>query len=321
MFSKGVRKGPGMGLTLCLAGALASAPIAQAGGAMPTIRPASVRNPTASRATPDAPSAPVPPRDDPRIRVVLYSADRIYRLRGYAGYQIDVRFAPGEHFEGAGVGDAKGVQFGSAANHLFIKPKAAYVATNLTVLTNRRTYLFEYSATPGPPRRDDPDVIYELRFEYPRAQARARTQARQRVRVDEALARAQHGRPRNEDYWYRGAPSLKPIAAWDDGVQTHLVFGARAELPAVFARNADGSESLVNFTMRGDDMVIQRIARRFVLRRGGLVGCIVNRGYSGSGRRLISGTLSPRVWREIRRAPASGGPVVPNREPGPGGRP
>ncbi len=276
-----------LGLLCVLAGAAA----VRAAGRTPPVRPA----PKASVLT----ARPAPP--DSRIRVVIYSANRIYRLQGYAGYQIDVQFAPGEHFVGAGVGDAKGVTLASAANHLFIKPRAAHVATNLTVLTNRRTYLFDYTASPGPPAHSDPDVIYALRFEYPLTVVRAGAASRRRARIASDLRAAERDAPRNYDYWYCGAPALKPRAVWDDGVQTYLLFGPRAELPAVFVRNADGSEALVNFDMRGADMVIQRVARRFVLRRGKLTGCIVNRGFTGSGRRLTSGTLSPKVWRVTRR--------------------
>ena len=285
-----------LGLLCVIAGAAA----VRAAGRAPAGPSAPLQESKAAGAT-----ARPAPRDS-RIRVVTYSASRIYRLHGYAGYQIDVQFAPGEHFVGAGVGDAKGVTLASAANHLFIKPRTAHVATNLTVLTNRRTYLFDYTASPGPPAHGDPDVTYSLRFKYPLTAVRAGTAARRRARIARDLRAAERDAPRNYDYWYCGAPSLKPRAVWDDGVETYLVFGPRAELPAVFVRNADGSESLVNFDMRGADMVIQRVARRFVLRRGKLTGCIVNRGFSGSGRRLTSGTLSPDVWRLTRR-PASQG--------------
>lgn len=243
---------------------------------------------------------------DSRIRVAVYSADRIYRLHGYAGYQIDVQFAPGERFVGAGVGDVKGIGFASAANHLFIKPRAARVATNLTVLTNRRTYLFDYMASPGPPGHDDPDVIYALRFEYPVVAIRRSAVTRRHARIEGDLLAAERAGPRNYDYWYCGAPSLKPRAAWDNGIETYIVFGSGAELPAVFLRNSDGSESLVNFDMRGADMVIHRVARRFVVRRGGLAGCIVNRAFTGSGRRLVSGTLSPDVRRVTRTRDSQG---------------
>jgi type IV secretion system protein VirB9 len=49
-------------------------------------------------------------------------------------------------------------------------------------------------------------------------------------------------------------------------------------------------------------MVIERTARRFVLRRGKLVGYIVNKGFTGTGARLASGTISPGVERVVRSA-------------------
>ena len=237
-------------------------------------------------------------RPDPRIRVVPYRADAVYRLRGYVGYQIDVTFAPGERFLGLGVGDSKGVTFATESNHLFLKPRAARVATNLTVLTSRRTYLFDYEADPAPPDPSGADVIYALRFEYPVVPVRAGS--REHARVERDLVAAQSARARNYDYWYCGSPSLKPTAAWDDGVRTTLVFGGHTELPAVFALNEDGSESLVNVDVQGGDVVVERVARRLIVRRGKLTGCIVDRAFAGGGERLSSGTIAPNVQRVTR---------------------
>jgi len=239
-------------------------------------------------------------RPDPRIRVAPYRADAVYRLRGYVGYQIDITFAPGERFVGLGVGDSKGITFAADGNHLFLKPRASRVATNLTVLTDRRTYLFDYQAEPAPPDPSGADVIYALRFEYPAAPVRTAPGKRMQVATD--LAAAQSARPRNYDYWYCGDPSLKPAAAWDDGVQTTLVFGAHTELPAVFALNEDSSESLVNFHVQAGRIVVQRVARRLIVRRGKLAGCIVDRAFAGGGERLSSGTIAPNVERVTRKA-------------------
>ena len=101
---------------------------------------------------------------------------------------------------------------------------------------------------------------------------------------------------------------MKPVAAWDDGVQTTLVFAAHAELPAIFALNEDGSESLVNFNVQAGRVVVQRIARRLIVRRGGLAGCIVDRAFGGGGERLSSGTIAPNVERVTRRAGGGFGP-------------
>ena len=101
-------------------------------------------------------------------------------------------------------------------------------------------------------------------------------------------------RPVNRDYWYCGGPTLQPVAASDDGVQTRLTFSARGEWPAIFVRNEDGSESLLNFHAEGTTAVVHRVAPEFVLRRGRLVGCVENRGYAGSGVFLPSGTSERR---------------------------
>jgi len=234
---------------------------------------------------------------DSRIRVVAYSGDQVYKLRGFIGYQIDLEFEAGETFTGLGAGDLEGLSFVGQENHLFLKPRAAKVATNLTVLTSRRHYQFDYTAVP--PRRagEDSEVIYSLRFTYaPPLQSSADAAAR---RLDSRLEGASTERPRNFDYWYCGNPALLPVAASDDGIHTRLEFAANSELPAIFVRGEDGSESLLNFSMDAGDVIVHRVAKRFVLRRGNLTGCIVNRGFAGGGTRLDSGTVSPDVQRRV----------------------
>jgi len=235
---------------------------------------------------------------DSRVRVAAYEAEQVYRLQGFVGYQIDLEFEAGESFVGLGAGDIEGLSYAAQDNHLFLKPKAATVATNLTVLTNRRHYQFDYAALAQRPPPSDPDVIYALRFIYAPPPGRAAAEASAR-HIEAALANATLQRPQNLDYWYCGGPALRPVAMSDDGVQTRLRFAVNAELPAIFVRNDDDSESLLNYSMAGGDVIVQRIARRFILRRGKLVGCVVNKGFAGGGNRLESGTVSPGVERTV----------------------
>ena len=237
---------------------------------------------------------------DPRLRTVIYNADEIFRLAAYVGYQIDVEFEPGERFVGLGAGDVEGVTFASQANHLFLKPKAAGTRTNLTVLTNRRAYHFDYATSSGTPDPGGADVLYVLRFIYADA---APPQPLRPAESAPLRIEAPADQPRNSDYWYCGREELAPLSAWDDGVQTHLRFDPRRELPAVFVRNDDGSESLLNFHIANGELIAHRLARRFIVRRGGLVGCIVNRGFGGSAERPSSGTLTPEVERRTREVP------------------
>lgn len=243
-------------------------------------------------------SLPVPGKVDGRIRTAFYDPDQVYRLYGYVGYHIDLVFAADESFVGLSAGDPEALIYSAHANVLTLRPKAASVHTNLTVTTSRHRYYFEYSASAREPATDD-EVMYAVRFLYP-ASPLAKGGPTPAERVETALARAENAQPQNVDYWYCGDVAIKPIAASDNGVQTRLTFGARSELPAIFVSNDDGSESLLNFSIDAGDVVIQRVAARFILRRGKLAGCIVNKGYVGSGERLRSGTISPEVTRERR---------------------
>lgn len=235
---------------------------------------------------------------DPRLRTATYSAEEVYRIRGFVGYEIDLEFEPGESFVGLAAGDIEALTYAAQENHLFLKPRVASVGTNLTILTTQRHYHLYYTAVARAPDPSDPDLMYALRFMYPHAE-RTATRA-EALEIERELQRAPALRPRNLEYWYCGSPALRPVAASDDGVQTRLRFGADSELPAVFVRNDDGSESLLNFSMEADEMVVHRIARRFILRRGALTGCVVNKAFAGSGARLDSGTISPDVTRERR---------------------
>jgi type IV secretion system protein VirB9 len=235
---------------------------------------------------------------DSRIRVAPYDSEQVYKVRGFVGYQIDFEFEAGESFVGLGAGDLEGLAYFGQDNHLFLKPKAAKVATNLTLLTNRRRYQIDYSASTQRPSPDDPDVMFAVRFTYPASPSQTAADQAAR-RIDAALGDASAKRSRNIDYWYCGSPTLRPVAASDDGVHTRLRFAANAELPAVFVRNADGSESLLNFSMEGGDVIVHRVAHQFILRRGKLTGCVVNQGFSGSGLRLESGTITPEVERAV----------------------
>ena len=243
----------------------------------------------------------VPPRGivDSRIRIAVYNGDEVYKLRGFVGYQIDLEFEPGETFTGLGAGDLEGISFVGQDNHLFLKPKAARVATNLTVLTSRRHYQFDYVALTQRPAADDRDVIYALRFTYAPAAVQSGADAAAK-RLDSQLENASGKRPQNTDYWYCGQPALRPVAASDDGVHTRLRFAANSDLPAIFVRNEDGSESLLNYSMDTGDIIVHRVAKQFILRRGKLTGCIVNQGFIGGGTRLDSGTVAPNVERRVQ---------------------
>lgn len=236
---------------------------------------------------------------DSRIRTAGYNAEEVYKLHGFVGYAIELIFEDGETFAGTGGGDLEGVTIDAHGNSVLLKPKAAIVATNLVVFTDRRAYRFDYSVSSRQPNRFSDDLVYAVRFLYSPQLGDASDESTE-SRIERELAQGKAARPRNTDYWYCGKTSMKPKAAWDDGVQTRLTFGDRSEIPAIFVRNDDGSDSLLNFSMDAGNVVIHRIAPKFILRRGRLTGCVVNKSFVGAGLRLDTGTVSPGVTRGVK---------------------
>ena len=234
---------------------------------------------------------------DPRIRTAVYSANEVYRLYGYVGFHLDLEFETDETFASLSGGDLEGLTYSAHGNVLTLKPKVAYTEMNLAVTTSKRRYYFEYSASARRPNPDLAPVMYAVRFTYP-PEKPAGDGLTDEQRVQLELAKGRQNRARNTDYWFCGDKSVKPMAASDDGVQTRLTFAARSELPVLFVRNDDGTESLLNFSIDQGDVLIHRVAPRLIVRRGRLTGCIVNKGFLGSGDRLQSGTVAPDVTRE-----------------------
>jgi type IV secretion system protein VirB9 len=255
---------------------------------------------------------PSPGRTDARVREIEYREDQVVQLTGYVGYHIDIELERGEQFVALGAGDSAAVDVASEGPHVMVKPKAARVATNLTLVSSRRVYHFEYRSLDAQPPLNT--AIFALRFRYspapsgvtpaatpvPFSSQAVTAAAAARLSESSSVTPGPAGRPVNRDYWYCGGSTLQPVAASDDGVQTRLTFSSRGEWPAIFVRNEDGSESLLNFHAEGTTAVVHRVAPEFVLRRGRLVGCVENRGYAGSGNWVSGGALESTVSREVR---------------------
>ena len=211
--------------------------------------------------------SPRPSLGDPRIQVVGYDPTEVVQLKAALGYQLTIEFDPAEQIENVAIGDSLGWQVipNRKANLLFVKPMERVPATNMTVVTNLRRYNFELSVRPGSPKAAD--VLYTLRFEYP-----------QPVPVIvEAPPPPPPPRAANRAYSYEGSARIVPAAVFDDGAATYFQFGDGADQPAIFALEG-GEEAMVNWRIRDDYVVVDRLAHGFVLRRGEEVTRIHNDG-------------------------------------------
>jgi type IV secretion system protein VirB9 len=218
-----------------------------------------------------ATETPRPGAVDPRIRTVAYDPDQVVRLTGYFGIQTMLEFAPDERIENVSIGDAMGWQVtpNKKANLLFLKPLDRTAATNMTVVTDRRRYVFELVV--AAPKASAKDLAYVVRFLVPTPAP--------------PMIAAPPPRPpattfaRNSAYSVKGDAAIQPTKVFDDGVVTYFAWPQQADLPAVFVVGADGVEGLANAVVRDGYLVVDQLAPRFVLRSGKASLIVTNAAY------------------------------------------
>lgn len=219
-----------------------------------------------------AADAPRPGAVDPRIRTVAYDPDQVVRLTGYFGIQTMLEFAPDERIENVSIGDAMGWQVtpNKKANLLFLKPLDRTATTNMTVVTDRRRYVFELVV--AGPKATTKDLAYVVRFLVPPPAPVFAV----------AAAPAPPAAPvvRNSAYTVKGEAALQPTKIFDDGAATYFAWPAQADLPAVFVVGADGVEGLANAAVRDGYLVVDQLAPRFVLRSGKASLIVTNGAFS-----------------------------------------
>ena len=105
---------------------------------------------------------------DARIKLLHYDPNDIYPLTTRVGYQTNVEFSQHEEIETISVGDRSFWQIIPSGHRLFIRPVQENAATNMTVITNRRSYQFDLQSLP----RKSKGVVYVARFIYPEEEAK-----------------------------------------------------------------------------------------------------------------------------------------------------
>lgn len=219
---------------------------------------------------------------DPRLASRRYNPDEVVRIDGKAGVQAAIQFDEDEHIENVAIGDANAWQVtpNKRANMLFVKPLNASARTNMTVITDQRTYYFDLVAAASA------RPLYVLRFTYPDEpkQAAATSPGPALTAEEAAIAANGAGAVKPADpaalnfAWDRkGKAALFPSQVYDDGDSVYLAWPDRTPAPAILVRDASGAEGPVNYAVRGNTIVVEGTPRLIVLRWGRDVATLENR--------------------------------------------
>jgi len=103
---------------------------------------------------------------DNRIKTYIYSPNEVYLLVLHYGFQSNIEFAKGEEIKTITLGDTFAWKITPLENRLFVRALEKNIRTNMTVITNKRTYEFDIVAKELE-EGEEKDLVYVIRFFYP----------------------------------------------------------------------------------------------------------------------------------------------------------
>lgn len=197
---------------------------------------------------------------DSRLRTVPYEPDAVTVVKVVPGFVATVVLSPDERVESIAVGNSGAweVSPSKSGDHVFVRPLSTGTTTNAEIITDTRHYTLLLQSTFD----GDPEAAFQLRFDYASAAGPVPADA---VSSEPGVARA-IGMPGR--YRLSGTRAIRPVAISDDGVRTQMAFDAAATMPAVYAVDAQGHETLVTLRRDGDVWIVDRLWPRYVFRLG-----------------------------------------------------
>jgi type IV secretion system protein VirB9 len=245
-----------------------------------------------------------PVTTDSRIRTLVYNPNEVYDLKFYYNYQSFIEFSEDEEIEMISIGEAFAWRLTPAGKRLFIRPLEIAAHTNMTIITNKRTYHFDIRSDEFNGKADE-DLVYTVRFFYPQIgqpipippqlavpniAAKISKPAQSSIiktpipgaKVSKQLPGVIQRNPENTElnlnYSMAGkSDNIVPIKVYDDGSETYFQFANdNALIPSINLVDANGGEQPLNYIIRDNYVVVPSVNRQFTLRLADSLICIYN---------------------------------------------
>jgi type IV secretion system protein TrbG len=207
------------------------------------------------------------------VQIYPYTPGALYRLYAAPEQVSDIGLQPGEQLVAISAGDTVRWVVGDTSSgagdakqvHVLVKPFAPDLKTNLVITTDRRTYHVALESTAH-------TSMAAVSWTYPQDRL---------VMLKQQNAQADQDRPIDQGvaldklqfrYAITGDnPPWKPVRAFDDGSKVYIEFPARidqGEAPPLFVVGPTGESELVNYRVRGNYYVVDRLFGAAELRLG-----------------------------------------------------
>ncbi|MCH2546411.1 MAG: TrbG/VirB9 family P-type conjugative transfer protein [Alphaproteobacteria bacterium] len=207
---------------------------------------------------------------DSRVKTFVYNENEVYTILTQYGYQTNIEFGRGEEVQTISVGDRVSWQIIPAGRRLFIQTLNDEAQTNLTVVTDRRSYQFDLVSTAHRKGNED-RLVYVARFYYPDEDWDQPESVQAAPDLIQPVSETQY----NFNYTYAGLDMVAPVKIFDDGASTYFQFPA-GQSPRIAKVTPTGQEIPVQASMQGGYLVVPGIAGKYAVHNGNEIVCVFN---------------------------------------------
>jgi type IV secretion system protein VirB9 len=207
------------------------------------------------------------------VQIYPFSEGALYRLYAAPEQVTDIGLQPGETLSSVSAGDTVRWVVGDTTSgagtgkqvHVLVKPFAAGLRTNLVIMTDRRSYHLVLEST-------DRTSMAAISWSYPQDQLVALREQNARAEAAAPVAQGLALADLRFRYEITGdEPPWRPVRAFDDGNKVYIEFPRRidqGEAPPLFVVGPMGDNQLVNYRVRGNYYIVDRLFGAAELRLG-----------------------------------------------------
>lgn len=207
-----------------------------------------------------------------------YSLGALYQVYTAPLKLTDIQLQPGEKIMGKpaagdtvrwvmGVGTSR-VE-GQVRQHVYVKPTKPNLHTTLSINTDKRTYHIELHSYP-----ETYMVAVNWRYPHEELQKMQDQLAHEQAEKEKVIAPQVNIDQLNSNYTVQvmqGSPRWVPTNVFDDGQKTFIQFPKEMlnrEAPALFVLSSGNETQLVNYRVRNNYYIVDRLFERAELRLG-----------------------------------------------------
>ena len=209
------------------------------------------------------------------VQVYPYAEGALYQVYTAPEQVTDIALEPGEQLMSVSAGDTVRWVLGDTVSgtgetarvHILVKPVKSGLRTNLIITTSRRAYYLELTAY-------NETYMAAVSWRYPSETLVRRAEVSVGTGVGAAAPPLQGLQLERLKFRYEiegDAPHWRPERVFDDGSKVYIQFPARldqGEAPPLFVVGRSGEAQLVNYRMRENFYVVDRLFARAELRMG-----------------------------------------------------